>query len=132
MRLTAQAPCLTACSPKAAVTVAGRAHLGRCCTPDAELWAVDRRKLYSGHLRSHVTMVLILLLVEGSASMLSHSLQGTSDEVALLVAEFALLDGPIAALAEDVDKGEAGAINEDELARLAVEIPDLRMRLGIG
>ena len=64
--------------------------------------------------------------------MFSHSLQGTSDEVALLVAEFALLDGPIATLAEDVDKGEAGRINEDELARLAVEIPDLRMRLGIG
>lgn len=61
-----------------------------------------------------------------------HSLQGTSDEVALLVAEFALLDGPIAALAEDVEKGEAGRINEDDLARLAVEIPDLRMRLGIG
>lgn len=60
------------------------------------------------------------------------SLQGTSDEVALLVAEFALLDGPIAALAEDVEKGEAGRINEDDLARLAVEIPDLRMRLGIG
>ncbi|CAK0783736.1 hypothetical protein CVIRNUC_006935 [Coccomyxa viridis] len=60
------------------------------------------------------------------------SRQGTSDEVALLVAEFALLDGPIATLAEDVDKGEAGRINEDELARLAVEIPDLRMRLGIG
>lgn len=48
------------------------------------------------------------------------------------MAEFALLDGPIAALAEDVEKGEAGRINEDELARLAVDIPDLRMRLGIG
>ncbi len=58
--------------------------------------------------------------------------QGTSDEVALLVAEFALLDGPISAFAEVVEKGEAGRINEDELARLAVEIPDLRMRLGIG
>ncbi len=64
--------------------------------------------------------------------MLGDAVQGTSDEVALLVAEFALLDGPIATLAEDVDKGEAGRINEDELARLAVEIPDLRMRLGIG
>ncbi len=51
--------------------------------------------------------------------------QGTSDEVALLVAEFALLDGPISAFAEVVEKGEAGRINEEELARLAVEIPDL-------
>ena len=33
--------------------------------------------------------------------------QGTSDEVALLVAEFALLDGPISAFAEVVEKGEA-------------------------
>jgi hypothetical protein len=58
--------------------------------------------------------------------------QGTSDEVALLVAEFALLDAPIAALAQAVDEGEAGLINEEDLSRLAVEIPDLRMRLGIG
>ena len=48
------------------------------------------------------------------------------------MAEFALLDGPVSAFAEVVEKGEAGRINGDELARLAVEIPDLRMRLGIG
>lgn len=48
------------------------------------------------------------------------------------MAEFSLLDGPIAALAEAVEEGNAGLINEEELSRLAVEIPDLRTRLGIG
>ena len=115
-----------------ATPVAGRIYLGRPCVPDAELRAVQWHLLYSGHRCLHVNMVFISLLCRGLCKHLVHSLQGTSDEVALLVAEFALLDGPIAALAEDVDKGEAGRINEDELARLAVEIPDLRMRLGIG
>ena len=57
--------------------------------------------------------------------------QGTSDEVALLIAEFALLDAPVAALAAAVERGEAARIDGAELARLASDIPDLRSRLGI-
>ncbi|KAK9908964.1 hypothetical protein WJX75_005261 [Coccomyxa subellipsoidea] len=60
------------------------------------------------------------------------SRQGTSDEVALLVAEFALLDTPIAAMGSAVEAGNALAVDEADLRRLAVEIPDLRTRLGIG
>ena len=58
-------------------------------------------------------------------------LQGTSDEIALLIAEFALLDAPIAAMAAAVDAGEAARIPGAELARLAADVPDLRSRLGI-
>jgi hypothetical protein len=58
-------------------------------------------------------------------------MQGTSDEVALLIAEFALLDAPVAALAAAVAAGEAARIDGGELARLASDIPDLRSRLGI-
>ncbi|BDA41254.1 probable mitochondrial proton/calcium exchanger protein at C-terminar half [Coccomyxa sp. Obi] len=60
------------------------------------------------------------------------SRQGTSDEVALLVAEFALLDTPITAMAAAVDAGDVLLVDEADLRRLAVEIPDLRTRLGIG
>lgn len=58
--------------------------------------------------------------------------QGTSDEIALLVAEFALLDTPIGAMAAAVEGGNALLVDEADLRRLAVEIPDLRTRLGIG
>lgn len=57
--------------------------------------------------------------------------QGTSDEIALLIAEFALLDAPIAAMAAAVDAGEAARIPGAQLARLAADVPDLRSRLGI-
>ncbi|CAL8462025.1 g1556 [Coccomyxa elongata] len=60
------------------------------------------------------------------------SRQGTSDEVALLVAEFALLDTPIGAMAAAVEAGDVLLVDEANLRRLAVEIPDLRTRLGIG
>jgi hypothetical protein len=56
---------------------------------------------------------------------------GTSDEVELLVVEFADFDASLAVLADAVARGEAGLLNEDELDRLAVEIPDMRTRLGI-
>ena len=51
--------------------------------------------------------------------------------MALLIAEFALLDAPVAALAAAVAVGEATRIDGAELARLASDIPDLRSRLGI-
>ncbi|EIE25017.1 hypothetical protein COCSUDRAFT_40379 [Coccomyxa subellipsoidea C-169] len=60
------------------------------------------------------------------------SRQGTSDEVALLVAEFALLDTPIAGMGAAVEAGNALAVDEADLRRLAADIPDLRTRLGIG
>jgi hypothetical protein len=51
--------------------------------------------------------------------------------VELLVVEFADFDASLAVLADAVARGEAGLLNEDELDRLAVEIPDMRTRLGI-
>ena len=57
--------------------------------------------------------------------------QGSSDEIALLAAEFALLDAPLTGLSAAVDRGEARLIGEDELVRLAADIPDLRARLGL-
>ena len=58
--------------------------------------------------------------------------QGSSDEVALLVAEFELLDSQLANLCMAVDSQEAILINEDDLESVAIEIPDMRSRLGIG
>ncbi len=52
-------------------------------------------------------------------------------QVALLVAEFAPLDAELAAMSDAVARGEASLLNEDELDRLAVEIPEMRTRLGI-
>mmetsp|Transcript_20484 Transcript_20484/g.61660 ORF Transcript_20484/g.61660 Transcript_20484/m.61660 type:complete len:811 (-) Transcript_20484:440-2872(-) len=56
---------------------------------------------------------------------------GTSDEVALLVAEFAPLALDLAAMTDAVARGEAELLDEDELDRLATEIPEMRTRLGI-
>ena len=58
--------------------------------------------------------------------------QGSSDEVALLVADFGLLDSQLSEMCDAVDSGNAALIDEDNLDRLAVEVPDLRSRLGIG
>lgn len=58
--------------------------------------------------------------------------RGSSDEVALLAAEFGLLDAGLSSLATAVDAGEALYVDESDLARLATDIPDMRMRLGLG
>jgi hypothetical protein len=58
--------------------------------------------------------------------------RGSSDEVALLVAEFGQLDGALAGLAAEVEVGEALFMDDGALAALATEIPDLRARLGLG
>ena len=57
--------------------------------------------------------------------------QGTSDEVALLVAEFGLLDQQLANLGAAVQQDHAMLITEEELIPVASEIPDMRSRLGI-
>ena len=57
--------------------------------------------------------------------------QGSSDEVALLVAEFGLIDQQLANLAAAIEESQATLITEDELIPVASEIPDMRMRLGI-
>jgi hypothetical protein len=64
---------------------------------------------------------------------LALSRRGSTDEVALLAAEFKQLDSGLSALAAAVDTGE-GLFDQDEaeLARLATDIPDMRMRLGLG
>ncbi|KAL3132082.1 hypothetical protein ABBQ32_008692 [Trebouxia sp. C0010 RCD-2024] len=57
--------------------------------------------------------------------------QGSSDEVALLVAEFGLLDQQLANLAAAIEQSQAILITEDELIPVASEIPDMLTRLGI-
>ena len=57
---------------------------------------------------------------------------GSSDEVALLIAEFGLLDGQLSSLVELVEEGHPALIPEEQLSRLATDVPDLRARLGIG
>lgn len=52
--------------------------------------------------------------------------------MALLIAEFALLDRQQAALLDAVTAGRAALLDDDALANLAIDIPDLRSRLGIG
>lgn len=58
--------------------------------------------------------------------------QGSSDELALLVADFGLLDGQLAQMCDAIDQGHPSDIDGDDLDRMAVEVPDLRARLGIG
>lgn len=69
---------------------------------------------------------------KGSDLKLALSRRGSSDEVALLVAEFSMLDEQLAGMAAAVEAEEALFIDDSELARLATDIPDLRVRLGIG
>ena len=57
---------------------------------------------------------------------------GSSDEVALLIAEFGLLESQLGVLLEAIDAGHTALLDDDNLAHLAVDIPDLRSRLGIG
>lgn len=49
----------------------------------------------------------------------------------MLVAEFAPLALDLAAMTDAVARGEAELLDEDELDRLATEIPEMRTRLGI-
>ena len=57
--------------------------------------------------------------------------QGSSDEVALLVANFGLLDMRLASMRDAVDAGEAEFIDAEDLAGMAADVPDLCSRLGI-
>lgn len=61
-----------------------------------------------------------------------HCRTGSSDEVALLIAEFGLLDRQQAALLDAISAGRAALLDDDDLGRLAIDVPDLRSRLGIG
>ena len=58
--------------------------------------------------------------------------QGSSDELALLVADFGLLDRQLADMCDAIDTDNISHVDGDDLDRLAVEVPDLRARLGIG
>ncbi|PRW56758.1 LETM1 and EF-hand domain-containing anon- mitochondrial [Chlorella sorokiniana] len=69
---------------------------------------------------------------KGSDLQLALSRRGSSEEVALLAAEFRQLDEQLVAMAAAVDTNDALFIDDAELAKLATDIPDLRIRLGIG
>ncbi len=68
----------------------------------------------------------------GSSVALALSRRGSTDEVALLAAEFRQLDAELAAMASEVEAGGALYIDDGDIAALATEIPDLRLRLGVG
>jgi LETM1-like protein len=67
-----------------------------------------------------------------SSVALALSRRGSTDEVALLAAEFRQLDAELAAMASEVEAGGALYIDDGDIAALATEIPDLRLRLGVG
>ena len=79
----------------------------------------DTRKLLSSKWVCYVTAAVLIR-------------SGSSDEVALLIAEFGLLDGQLSLLVELVEEGHPALIPEEQLSRLATDVPDLRARLGIG
>ncbi len=68
----------------------------------------------------------------GNSVALALSRRGSTDEVALLAAEFRQLDAELAAMASEVEAGGALYIDDGDIAALATEIPDLRLRLGVG
>ena len=51
--------------------------------------------------------------------------------MALLAAEFGLLDKQLAPLVSAVDEDQTILILEEDLIKLASEVPDMRNRLGI-
>lgn len=63
---------------------------------------------------------------------LALSRRGSTDEIALLCAEFKGLATSLAVLAAASEPEEILFIDDAELAALATEIPDLRIRLGLG
>ena len=79
---------------------------------------------------SLVCLALPLCSKENHASP-PHCRQGSSDEVALLAAEFGLLDQQLAVLVSAVEAAQPLLIAEEDLILVASEIPDLRGRLGI-
>lgn len=70
----------------------------------------------------------------GSSTQLDLALsrRGSTDEIALLCAEYKGLATSLAVLAAASDPEELLYIDDAELAALATEIPDLRIRLGLG
>lgn len=63
---------------------------------------------------------------------LALSRRGSTDEIALLTAEYKQLATSLSSMVTSVEAREALYIDDGELAALATEIPDLRIRLGLG
>jgi len=63
---------------------------------------------------------------------LALSRRGSTDEIALLTAEYKQLAQSLSSMVTSVEASEALYIDDGELAALATEIPDLRIRLGLG
>ncbi|GBG65146.1 hypothetical protein CBR_g49508 [Chara braunii] len=75
-------------------------------------------------------MELIYACLEDEAVQISDDAK-TDEEESLLIAEFGMLDADLAKLRVSVDRNEAILIDDDELAQLAIDIPDFKNRLGI-
>jgi len=76
-------------------------------------------------------MLFVFATLEEEASEVTASSQFRDKEVELFVAEFGLLDARLSQLAVAVDDDEAIVIDDDYLAALATDIPDLKVRLGL-
>ncbi|CAM6086556.1 unnamed protein product [Calypogeia fissa] len=75
-------------------------------------------------------MQLIYMCLEDDVLLLSDDIRSDEEE-SLLVAEFGLYDADLAQLRTAVDRNEAILIQDEELEDLAIDIPDLKNRLGI-
>ncbi|CAI5527307.1 unnamed protein product [Closterium sp. Naga37s-1] len=77
-------------------------------------------------------MQVIYMFLEQELLFAADSQDVRSDEdESLLVAEYGLLDADLARLRTAVDRNEAILIEDEELEALAIDIPDLKFRLGI-
>jgi hypothetical protein len=57
--------------------------------------------------------------------------EGSTNELALLVAEYTLVEEQLAVLASTVGPASMPFVGDDVLEKLAVDVPDLRIRVGV-
>lgn len=71
------------------------------------------------------------LRTSGGSAGATLSREGSTTELQLLVAEFALLDEQLEALGAALKSAALSLADDDVLEQLAVEVPDLRYRVGV-
>ncbi|CAI5974161.1 unnamed protein product [Closterium sp. NIES-64] len=89
-----------------------------------------RKELAVRTLQLQMQVIYMFLEQELLFAADSQDMRSDEDE-SLLVAEYGLLDADLARLRTAVDRNEAILIEDEELEALAIDIPDLKFRLGI-
>ena len=74
---------------------------------------------------------IMLALEEEVASPPDRLSTAEMDEMALMVAEFGVMDASLRRLISFVDRKESALIDDESLSKLAMEIPDMKSRLAI-